>query len=76
MGKRTKNPDITEEQMLGYIKRWGAYNINPWRAARQHKDLLDGMTKRGLLECHWGRRHCLRYTLTRAGEFRTKENPA
>lgn len=91
MGKRSKNADITEEQMLGYLKRWGGYNINPWRAARQHKELLDDMAKRGLIVCGWGRKHCLHYVLTRSGkeraksieeavarlrELRAKENPA
>lgn len=67
----SKKPHVlTEEVVLSIARTHGSYTINPWRAPRQHKDLLDRLVKQKIMYRKWGRKHCVEYVV------RAKENPA
>lgn len=65
-----KSADLTESTVISIIRNHGAYVTNPWRAPRQHTDLLEGLERRGLLRSRWGRKHCVEYRFTHIGEAR------
>ncbi len=60
----TRNTEaLTEERVLSIITSHDAYTINPWRAPRQHQELLESMVKRRILFKCWGRKHCVEFRL-------------
>lgn len=61
MSKRVA--DLTEDVVVSVVREHGAYTINPWRAPRQHQDLLESLVRRGLLAKRWGRKHCVQYVI-------------